>query len=524
MLNLTEAKTLEINEDNYDRLMAVIEASRGMLALLIVSCEQRAFREEIIERYETELSPEISCYRVQLDQQEPSLRAALAALVEQKAGLDQAEMVVTVTGISELMDIRLKEAEEKSPLERFFGYLQWTREGLRAFPFPIILWVTPAILKRMSLVAPDFWSWRTGVFRFVVTETLEVAAIELDWQPTFENREGDINQTLSITELEKQISQIQAQNANSPALATLYDRLGQAYSERISSGKSKNLQADIDQAIASFQQAIELQRRLNFKSDLGNTLIRLGHLYYNLSQYQQAEKFYQQALEITREIGDRQPEATAINGLGNVYYSLGEYQKTISFYQQSLDVRREIEDKQGEASSLNNLGLVYYSLGEYQKAITFYQQSLDIVRDIEDKQLEASFLNNLGLVYQSLGEYQKVIIFQQQSLEIKREIGNKQGEAISLSNLGNIYLLLGEYQKAITFQQQSLEIKRKIGDKQGEAKSLSGLGFTLKKLNQNNNALEVFRHAGQLFQEIGLNKEAQTCQNQINSLNSPTKT
>jgi tetratricopeptide (TPR) repeat protein len=516
MLDLIEVK--QSNEDNFDSLMAVIEASLGMLALLIVSCEQRAFREEIIERYETELSPEISCYRVQLDQQEPSLRAALAALVEQNAGLDQAQIVVTVMGISELIDIRLKEREEKSPLERFFGYLQWTREGLRAFPFPIILWVTPAILKRISLAAPDFWSWRTGVFRFVATETVEVAAGKDDLQMIFTDQEGEMNQTLPIAELEKQIRQIQAKNANSPALAILYDRLGEAYRDKIRSGNSKNLQVDIDQAITSFQQAIELQRKLNLKSDLGNTLIRLGHLYYDLSQYQQAEIFYQQALEITREVGDRQPEATAINGLGNVYRTLGEYQKTISFYHQSLDVRREIEDKQGEASSLNNLGLVYYSLGEYQKAIAFYQQSLDISREIGDKKLEAISLGNLGLVYYSLGEYQKAIAFQQQSLDVSRKIEDKEGEGRCLGNLGLVYDSLGEYQKAIAFHQQSLEIKREIGDKQGEARSLLGLGLTLKKLNQNNDALEAFRNARQLFQEIGLNKESQLCDNQINSL------
>jgi tetratricopeptide (TPR) repeat protein len=393
MLDLTEVK--QNNEENYDRLMAVIEASLGMLALLIVSCEQRAFREEIIERYETELSPEISCYRVQLDQQEPSLRAALAALVEQNAGLDQAQMVVTVMGISELIDIRLKETEEKSPLERFFGYLQWTREGLRAFPFPIILWVTPAILKRMSLAAPDFWSWRTGVFRFVATETVEVAALDL--QPAFENREVETNQTLPIAELEKQISQIQAKNANSPALAILYDRLGQAYTERITSGNSKNLQVDIDQAIASFQQAIELQRKLNLKLDLGNTLIRLGHLYKDLSQYQKAEICYEQALEITRNIGDRQQEATAINGLGNVYKSLGKYKEAIAIHQQSLEIHRQIKDRQGEADSLGNLGNAYDSLGEYQQAVAFYQQQLDIVREIGDRRGEANAWFNLGL-------------------------------------------------------------------------------------------------------------------------------
>jgi tetratricopeptide (TPR) repeat protein len=475
-LNLTEAKFLENNEDNFDRLMAVIEASLGMLALLIVSCEQRAFTEEIIERYEAELSPEISCYRVQLDQQEPSLRAALAALVGQNAGLDQAQMVVTVTGISELIDIRLKETEEKSPLERFFGYLQWTREGLRAFPFPIILWVTPAILKRMSLAAPDFWSWRNGVFRFLATEMVEVAA--LDWQPVFENREGEMNQTLPIEEIEKQISQIQTQNANSPALATLYDRLGRAYRERIRSGKSRNLQVDIDQAIFSFQQAIELQKKLNLKPDLGNSLIRLGQLFYSLSQYQKAE----------------------------------------IFYQHSLDISREIRDKQIEVTAIYNLGFVYQSLGEPQKAISFYQQSLDIAREIGNKEIEAGSLDNLAFFDLLSEEYQKVITFHQQSLEIRREIRDKRGEAHSLVSLGFVYQSLGEYQKAITFYQQSSEIGREIGYKIGEAISSLGLGFTLKKLNQNNEALEAFCHAGQLFEAIGLNEEVRLCSYQIKSL------
>lgn len=59
---------------------------------------------------------------------------------------------------------------------------------------------------------------------------------------------------------------------------------------------------------------------------------------------------------------------------------------------------------------------------------------------------------------------------------------------------------------------------REIGNKECEARSLFSLGLTLKELNQNNDALEVFRHVRQLFQEIGLNKEAQICDDLINSL------
>ena len=275
---------------------------------------------------------------------------------------------------------------------------------------------------------------------------------------------------------------------------------------------------EYQRAIAFYQQQLDIAREIGDRQGEAASLGNLGNAYYSLGEYQRAIAFHQQSLDLKREIGDRQGEANSLDGLGNAYYSLGEYQRAIAFYQQSLDVRREIEDKQGEASSLNNLGIVYDSLGEYQKAIAFQQQSLDMAREVGYKRGEANSLNNLGLVYRSLGEYQKAIAFYQQSLDITREIGHREGEANSLNNLGVVYLLLGEYQKAISFQQQSLDIKREIGDKEGEARSLLGLGLTLKKINQNKDALEAFRHARQLFQEIGLNIEAQLCEDPINSL------
>ena len=44
MLDSVEIEQLQSNEDSYDSLVAVIEASQGMLNLLIVSCEQSSFQ------------------------------------------------------------------------------------------------------------------------------------------------------------------------------------------------------------------------------------------------------------------------------------------------------------------------------------------------------------------------------------------------------------------------------------------------------------------------------------------------
>ena len=522
ILESVEIEQLQSNEDSYDSLVAVIEASQGMLALLIASCEQISFQEQIIEHYETELSSQFPCYRVKLDPEEPSLRSSLAQFVQEQPELQQSHVaaVVTVTGIAELLTIKLQETEDKSPLDKFFGYLQWTREGLRAFPFPIVLWVTPAILSRMSLAAPDFWSWRGGVFRFSAPAMEIKKIVNTEFQENLARLHFEHSNILPLDELKERISQIQTQDAQSPALATLYDRLGQAYHERINLGKSKHLQADIDLAIAAFQKAITLQKNLDLKTDQGDSLIRLGNLYSDLGIYKSSEQTYQKALEIFRDVKDQQSEASALGNLGNIYSAYGKYYKAINFHQKSLEIASQIGYKKQETNALGGLGQAYNWLGDYQQAINFYEKSLEIARQIVYKQSEASSLNNLGVTYFLLGEYQQAIALYKQALALNREIEDKQGEGISLGNLGCVFGSLGMYKNAIIFCQKWLDISQEIGDKNNQAKALFNLGLAFKCLQQTTDSLDAFHKARQLFQETQLRHLEHQCDNEINSLTS----
>ncbi|MEH2267653.1 MAG: tetratricopeptide repeat protein, partial [Nostoc sp.] len=167
------------NQDAYDDLIVSIEAQKRGLNLLIAVCDDASFRDEIIAQYEAELQSALRSYRVTLAHQEPSLKAALNQLVQQEEYLRQQNLaVITVTGAEQLYFLRL--GNEQSEQEKFFGYLQWTREGLREFPFAIVLWVTNQILVNLIKKAPDFWSWRNGVFRFESKKTNAIPGKELE--------------------------------------------------------------------------------------------------------------------------------------------------------------------------------------------------------------------------------------------------------------------------------------------------------------------------------------------------------
>jgi tetratricopeptide (TPR) repeat protein len=429
-------------------------------------CDQEKLREQIIDRYSKELEAAIPCYRIDLDQKEPSLRAAIASLVSRKPELLQSKnAVITTTGVEKLHSIQWQ--REKSELDKFFGYLQWTREGLREFPYSIILWVTSTVEVNLRKKSPDFWSWRKGVFRFISPPSNFLPCQEfLPILQSFDEitRDKDIP-FISKEDLLELIEQIEVNKGNKePRLASLYASLAKIYNLRLLSRRQlADYRQEQDLAIEYYQKAIDLQKELNLELDLVASLDSLAYIYYSRGEYQKAIEFYQQSLAIFQRIGDRWREADSYNNLGNAYRFRGEYQKAIEFYQHSLAITREIGDRGGEGNSYNNLGAVYYSLGEYQKAIEFYQQSLAITREIGARGGEGKSYGNLGIVYDSLGEYQKAIEFHQQSLAITREIGARGGEASSWFNLGLTYYKLKRIAEAKEAYLQSRELYQALG-------------------------------------------------------------
>ncbi|MCA2812214.1 MAG: tetratricopeptide repeat protein [Microcystis sp. M090S1] len=487
-MNNETSSIIDQNEREYEGLIVSLEANRERLNILICVCDQEKLREEIIDRYSKELEPAIPCYRIDLDQKEPSLRAAIASLVSRKPELLQSKnAVITTTGVEKLHSISRSERvatewqQEKSELDKFFGYLQWTREGLREFPYSIVLWVTSTVEVNLRKKSPDFWSWRKGVFRFISPPSNFLPSQEfLPILQSFDEITIDKDiPSISKEDLLELIEQIEVNKGKKePRLASLYASLAKIYNLRLSNLPLSDYRQEQQLAIEYYQKAINLQKELNLELDL----------------------------------------VASLDSLADIYYSRGEYQKAIKSCQQSLAIKGEMGDRVGEAKSYIGLGNLYSSLREYQKAIEFYQQSLAIFQEIDDIRGVAYCYNNLGNIYNYLGEYQKAIEFHQQSLAIKREISDITGEAYSYLGLGNVYDSLGEYQKAIEFYQQSLEIFQEMGYIIGEPKTLFNLGLTYYKLDRISEAKEAFLQSRELFQALGLAGYVQYCDQAIRRL------
>ncbi len=454
----SERENGEIEQSNrraLRRLIVTAEANSQSLELLIAVCDDRNLQAAMIEECETALREKgIAPFRVRLNPKQPSMRASIEELVAREPKLRTGEpAVVTVLNAEALLGVAL--GEEKSEQERFFYSLQWTREALLRFEFAVVLWVPDAVATRIGQQAPDFWSWRGGVFEFAARAREPIAgALVSTAGPNSEEKES----TLSIEALQAQIASLEESSPESALLITSYNSLGEAYERKYA----------YDDALRLYQKSLKLAEKRNNISGQIKALKNLGDSLRYSGRVLESIAYYQHSIEIAKEVGDHKREANSLNNLGSTYASLGQYQRAVDFHQQSLEIQRGINDRKGEANSLGNLGIAYSFLGQHQQAIDFYQQQLEITREIGDRNGEANSLGNLGIAYYSLGQYQRAIDFYQQQLEIDREIGDRNGEAYSHFNKANALARLDrkwEAQSACEAAKalfESLELKEKV--------------------------------------------------------------
>jgi hypothetical protein len=338
-----ELSAEERNEETYQLLISLIENNQGRLAPIVVACDDSEVREQTIIQYESDAQQSnINNYRIVLSH-EPSIRAELAKLKDAETYLQQGGAAVfTVTGADLLSRVKSSDIdEEQTELDKFFGYLQWTREGLQEFPYPIVIWVSYQILREMSRRSPDFWSWRRRVLRF---ENTSEGTIQFGGLSPLDDEDDEDDFLPPLAELQAQIDKLLTIDPNSASLATLYSNLGQVYARRIERGESEDLEQERQSAIKAYEMAIDRQKDLQ----LIETLWKMGDL-YNQWQSPQANNYYQKGLKNLmifmsknsrdKEIASLQNDPNFVQNVTDI--DLGEI-KSIVFMKLSEEYKKQL--------------------------------------------------------------------------------------------------------------------------------------------------------------------------------------
>ena len=378
----------EENANTYDRLVVSLEAGLGTLQILIAVCDNSALKKEVISRYEAELEAQgVRVYRLALNLEEPSL---LQALIDGKIEFNQ-QAIATVLGAEKLSNLG---ASNREKLDSFLGYLQWTREALRGYPLPMVLWLPSALLVEIVKRAPDFWSWRGGVFNFGFAK-FDFSKVQISYNRDFMLAQSDTSQrsssVLSVRQLEDSLAEaLTTWGEDSANIEPIYAQLGKLYADRVLDGKTDDRERETVLAETYLKRAIDIQKTYKRRSDLIHSLNSLAYMYKFLGYWDKAEALYKESLDELREEPYNKESISFIWGvLGDIERDRGNWDAAESLYRQSLQLSTELGGLDLIAEGNFDFALLEKQRGNltlakqyYNKAKTIYQQ-LGAIKDLE---------------------------------------------------------------------------------------------------------------------------------------------
>jgi serine/threonine protein kinase len=217
----------------------------------------------------------------------------------------------------------------------------------------------------------------------------------------------------------------------------------------------------------------------------------IGRLYFEIGNYDPAERMHRAALEFYRkQFGSKSREvATALNDLGVVLWKRGNMAEAERVHREALGIQRALlgAEHADVATSLDHLATVYRHQGKLGEAEGLIQEALAVrQRLFGTEHFEvANSLENLSLV---LGDQRKGPEAEVKAREVlgmrRRLLGDEHPlVAVALNDLASALGVTGKLEEAESVQEEAFAMQRKLlGDEHPDiSTSLSSLGNIMRK-------------------------------------------
>ncbi|MEG3880535.1 sugar-binding protein, partial [Microcoleus sp. herbarium7] len=162
-MNDLPSELIQINEASLKTLIRGITCFQEEFSLILAVSNYKTLREQIVQQLREECPVRIRELVLEKSAQTLYTRIAEELGAEQPHAL----MIVGLESVREL-DLVLTATNQ-------------IREEFRHFTFPLVLWVTDAILHKLIRLIPDFHSWATTVeFQMTVDELIQFMRQTID--------------------------------------------------------------------------------------------------------------------------------------------------------------------------------------------------------------------------------------------------------------------------------------------------------------------------------------------------------
>ncbi len=410
----------------------------------------------------------ITCENYMIDEFKEKLNAALKDIVKfediflssesfEKKYLPGILYNRKVEGINENVVFNIFGFEKARP--EIYGYIQLHRETIAGINRPILIWVPEYVFKEIPLKAPDFYRFRSSVYRFIEEEK-EDGAMKSVTTPSkdvkteilkFAKDEEEIKEIKKLLEIDNFL----LKDADDDGKISVYSALVDNYAKL----------RDFEKAEEVGKEGRKIAEKIKNEFWISLFCFKLGRIYYYRKRSDEAEKEYREAIRLNPNL------AEAHNGLGLLLYDLKRYEEAEKEYREALKINPNYTEAH------NNLGNLLDDLKRYEEAEKEYKEALKLNSNYADAH------NNLGVSLQNLKRYEEA------EKEYREAILLNPNYADAHNNLGLLLQNLKRYEEAEKEYREAIRINPNL------AEAHNNLGLLLQNLKRYEEAEKEYGEA-----------------------------
>ena len=349
------------------------------------------------------------------------------------------------------------------------------RDGFaKAVSVPVLCWMRQVTLGRLAQAAPDLWSWRSGVHRFVselqdhaprgphTLLTPLAGPIDNRSLPQRMQRMGEIRQFLDAPANDS-IEALRLRSALLEELASLHASIGQ-------------LEEAQQVRIAEQIPVLELlgDRRIQVAAQM-----RLAEILQDRGDLDAAMALLESQIPVLDTLGDARAKAVARGQIADILQDRGQLDEALHIrLDEELPVYEQLGDAREQAVTHGQIADILQATGQLDEALLVRtKRELPIVERLGDVRGAAIIRTRIADILVAQSRLDDALQLLRQQVSTFETLGDIRSTGMTLGRIADILGRRGQIDEALSLLAQKLRIAESMGDLESIAHAKASIAW-----------------------------------------------
>jgi len=254
------------------------------------------------------------------------------------------------------------------------------------------------------------------------------------------------------------------------------------------------------------EKAYSLANQLNYTVAKADALYMKSILLKWRGNIQEALSYNERFLLLGDSLNDSVRLAKGNLYHGNLLTELLEFDKALDHFGKSLALYLDLNDTDGIVANYNSIGSAFSRKSDYDSSAIYYLKAVSIYEKTGKDKLLGVLLNNLSDVYLELGQLEVARKYAYRSKEINTKYDNVNGMAMDFIILGRIFSEEDDFNGALDNYRQADSLYNQIGDYNGISEIQTNIGVIYLKQKNYLQAIQYFNKALEGYRKMEYNR------------------